>query len=54
MTKELTLTEMGRRGGLARAKKLTKAQRVAIARKAGKAAGKARTEAARKRKGPPT
>jgi hypothetical protein len=34
--------ELGRRGGLARAKKLTKQQRVASARKAGIASGKKR------------
>jgi hypothetical protein len=34
---EMTVTEMGRKGGIARAKKLSKAERIAIARKAGSA-----------------
>lgn len=42
--------QLGRLGGLARAKKLTKQQRVAGARKAGLASGKARRA---KKKGAP-
>jgi hypothetical protein len=41
------LSEIGRRGGLARAKKLTPAQRKAIATKASKAAAKARSKKAK-------
>jgi len=41
---------MGRRGGRARAKALTKEQRQAIALKASKAAAKARTQKAKERK----
>lgn len=41
------LTEIGRRGGEARAKKLTAVERKAIARKAGKASGKARSKKAK-------
>jgi hypothetical protein len=42
----LYLTEIGRRGGKARAKKLTATERKAIAQKAGKASGKARRKKA--------
>ena len=34
------MAQVGRKGGLARAKSLTKAERIAIARKGGKAGGK--------------
>jgi hypothetical protein len=44
------LAEMGRRGGLARAKKLSPERRKQIATKASKAAAEARTKKARKRK----
>jgi hypothetical protein len=44
------LAEMGRRGGLARAKKMTPEQRKASATKASKAAAKARTKKAMARK----
>lgn len=46
MTKELSeaARQMGRKGGKARAKNLTKEQISAIARKAGLASGKARKE----------
>jgi hypothetical protein len=37
MNKPTTITEMARLGGLARAKKLSKARRIEIARNAGKA-----------------
>jgi hypothetical protein len=43
------LSEIGRRGGLARAKKLTPAQRKEIATKASKAAAKARSKKAKKK-----
>ncbi len=43
------MTEIARRGGKARAKKLTASERKANAIKASKAAAKARTERARKR-----
>ena len=42
MKKALTASEMGKKGGKNRAKKLTKEQRSEIARKAGIASGKAR------------
>lgn len=42
MKKALTASEMGKRGGAARAKNLTKKQKSEIARKAGIASGKAR------------
>jgi hypothetical protein len=44
------LSEIGRRGGQARAKKLTAAQRRQSAIKASKAAAKARTRKAKQRK----
>jgi hypothetical protein len=44
------LAEIGSKGGKARAKKLTKEQQRAIARKASKAAAKARTQRAKERK----
>jgi hypothetical protein len=44
------LAEIGRRGGLARAKKLSPARRKEIATKASKAAAEARTKRAKKRK----
>jgi len=44
------LSEMGRRGGLARAKKLSPEQRKEIATKASKAAAKARSKKAAERK----
>ncbi len=44
------LAEIGRRGGKARAKALTKEEQRAIARKASKAAAKARTQKAKERK----
>jgi len=44
------MSEMGKRGGLARAKKLTSAERRESAVKASKAAAKARTLAAKARK----
>jgi hypothetical protein len=44
------LAEIGRRGGEARAKALTAGERKAIAKKASKAAAKARTLKAKKRK----
>jgi hypothetical protein len=44
------LAEMGRRGGLARAKKMTPEQRRASAIKASKAAAKKRSAEAKKRK----
>jgi hypothetical protein len=37
MSKDMTASEMGRKGGLARAKKLTKKERIAIAKLAGSA-----------------
>jgi hypothetical protein len=45
------LAELGRRGGLARAKKLSPARRKEIATKASKAAAKARSKRKAKRKG---
>jgi len=42
------LAELGRRGGLARAKKLSPARRKEIATKASKAAARARTKKAQK------
>ena len=52
MTKLLTVSEMASMGGKARAKALTKAERVDIARKAGSAPKKARKAASvRKRTG---
>jgi len=45
------LAEIGRRGGLARAKKLTAEQRKEIATKASKAAAEARSRAAKARRG---
>lgn len=44
MAKNKAAVELGRRGGLARAKRLTKEQRSASARKAGIASGKARAK----------
>ena len=44
------LAEMGRRGGVARAKKLSADRRKEIATKASKAASKARTKKAQERK----
>ena len=44
------LAEMGRRGGIARAKKLSAERRKEIAAKASKAAAKVRTARAKKRK----
>jgi hypothetical protein len=44
------LSELGRRGGLARAKRLSPARRKEIATKASKAAAKARTRKARKKR----
>jgi hypothetical protein len=44
------LSEIGRRGGQARAKALTREERKAIATKASKAAAKARTRKAKERK----
>jgi hypothetical protein len=44
------MSEMGRRGGLARAKKLTAKQRKESALRASKAAAKARTRSAKDRK----
>jgi hypothetical protein len=44
------LAELGRRGGLARAKRLSPARRKEIATKASKAAAKARTRKARKKR----
>jgi len=44
------LAEMGRRGGLARAKKMTPEQRKASATKASKAAAKVRSKKAAERK----
>jgi hypothetical protein len=46
----MTVTEMARKGGLARAKSLSKKERIAIARKAGKAPKRKREE---KQKFPP-
>jgi hypothetical protein len=46
------LAEIGRRGGLARAKKLTAKQRKESAIKASKAAAKARARKAKERKAP--
>ena len=40
--KSAAAVELGRKGGMARAKKLTPAQRSEIARKAGKAGGRGR------------
>jgi hypothetical protein len=45
----MTVAEMARLGGLARARKLSKVRREEIARKAGKAGGRARADKARKR-----
>jgi hypothetical protein len=45
------MSQMGRRGGQARAKALTSKQRKASAIKASKAAAKARTQNAKERKG---
>jgi hypothetical protein len=47
--KELSkyMSEMGRKGAIARAKSLTQSQRKEIAQKAGKASGKARRKKAR-------
>jgi hypothetical protein len=44
------LAEIGRRGGLARAKRLSAARRKEIATKASKAAAKVRTRKARKKR----
>jgi hypothetical protein len=44
------LSEIGRRGGIARKKALSAKERTAIARKASKAAAEARTKKAAKRK----
>jgi hypothetical protein len=44
------LAELGRRGGIARAKKLSPARRKEIATKASKAAAKVRTRKARKKR----
>jgi hypothetical protein len=46
--KELSkyMSEMGRKGAIARAKRLTPAQRTEIAKKAGKASGKVRRKKA--------
>ena len=44
------LSEMGRRGGVARAKKLSPARRKEIATKASKAAAKVRTAKAKKKR----
>jgi len=43
------LSEIGRKGAYARAKRLTPEQRKEIAKKAGKASGKARSRKAKKR-----
>jgi hypothetical protein len=44
------LAEMGRRGGLARAKRLTAEERKAIAKKAAKASAKVRSKKAKKKR----
>ncbi len=43
------MSEMGRKGALARAKRLTAEERREIARKAGRASGKARSKKAKSR-----
>jgi hypothetical protein len=48
MGKSRIAAELGRRGGLARAKALSATQRKAIAKKASKAAAKARRKKAKK------
>jgi len=45
------LSELGRRGGIARAKKLSAQKRTEIATKASKAAAKARSKKAKQKKG---
>jgi hypothetical protein len=49
-TLKTVMSELGKKGGPARAKSLTAKQRKAIAKKASKAAAKKRTERAQKRK----
>ena len=48
----MDVKEFARLGGMARAKKLTKARRIEIARQAGTASGTARKAAGRKRRAP--
>jgi hypothetical protein len=49
-TLRMLMSELGKKGGAARARSLTAKQRKAIAKKASKAAAKKRTERALKRK----
>ena len=44
------MSEMGRRGAIARAKRLTPEERMEIAKKAGKASGKVRRARAKKKR----